>query len=199
VTDYGSINFYYDQFKFPFGGYRFPISNAGEEFLLNYLKAFKDNISLKANYKYENKDYLLNQDDQKTIARRGRNEIRLMLSWNISNEIKLKSSASYNVIRIREADIRDEGILLSNAIFINLIDNLRLSGEISFFKTDSYFSSVYEYDNNMEGLVRGIMLYGEGTKLNIFFSYKFWRIITISGQYKEIIKPKELLINPISL
>jgi hypothetical protein len=66
----------------------------------------------------------------------------------------------------------------------------------SFFKTDSFFSSVYEFDNNMGGLVRGEVLYGEGAKINLYLSYKLFKELTISAQYSEIIKPKEVLINP---
>jgi hypothetical protein len=196
LTNYGTINFYYDQFKFPSGGYRFPTSSAGEEFLLSYSNTFNDNISIKANYKYENKDYIQNQEEQKTITRRGRNDIRLILSWNVSKEIRLKSAANYNVIRIREENMTEDGFLLSNSILINAKNNFKISIGISFFKTDSYFSSVYEYDNNIAGLVRGNVLYGEGTKLNIFLSYVIFKLITISGQYREVIKPRESLVNP---
>jgi hypothetical protein len=195
-TNFGTINFYYDQFKFPFGGYRFPISNSGEEFLFSYTNSFKENINIKTNYKYEDKDYLLNQDDQKSIVRRGRNDIRFILSWNFSKEVRLKSIVEYNVINIKEDNIKEKGILFTNSIFINLINNLKLTGVISFFRTDSFFSSVYEFDNNMGGLVRGEVLYGEGAKINLYLRYKLFKELTISAQYSEIIKPKEVLINP---
>ena len=197
LTDFGTINFYYDQFKFPFGGYRFPLSNAGEEFLFSYTNTFKTDINIKTNYKYENKDYLLNQDDQKSIVRRGRNDFRVILSWNLSKEVRLKSIAEYNAIRIKEDNMTEEGILLTNSIIINLINNLKLTGVISFFRTDSFYSSVYEYDNNIGGLVRGEVLYGEGTKINLYLSYRLSKELTFSAQYSEIIKPKESLINPI--
>jgi hypothetical protein len=197
LTDFGTINFYFDQFKFPFGSYRFPISNAGEEFLFSYTNTFKTDINIKTNYKYENKDYLLNQDDQKSIVRRGRNDFRVILSWNLSKEVRLKSTVEYNAIRIKEENMTEEGILLTNSIIMNLINNLKLTGDISFFRTDSFFSSVYEYDNNIGGLVRGEVLYGEGTKINLNLSYRFFKELTISAQYSEIIKPKESLINPI--
>jgi|CZKP01.1.fsa_nt_gi hypothetical protein len=197
LTDFGTINFYYDQFKFPFGGYRFPISNAGEEFLFSYTNTFKENVNIKTNYKYENKDYLLNQDDQKSIVRRGRNDIRVILSWNLSKEVRVKLITEYNAIRIKENNMTEEGILLTNSVLIDLIKNLRLTGIVSFFRTDSFYSSVYEYNNNIGGLVRGEVLYGEGTKINLYLSYKLFKELTISAQYSEIIKPKESLINPI--
>jgi hypothetical protein len=197
LTNFGTINFYYDQFKYPFGGYRFPISNTGEEFLLSYIYTFKTDINIKTNYKYENKDYLLNQDDQKSIVRRGRNDFRIILSWDLSKEIRLKSIAEYNAIKVKADNMTEEGILLTNSVSINLKNRLKISGVISFFRTDSFFSSVYEYNNNIGGLVRGDVLYGEGTKINLYLSYKLFNELTISGQYAEIIKPKESLINPI--
>jgi hypothetical protein len=196
LTDFGSINFYYDQFKFPFGSYRFPISNTGEEYLCSYTNTFKEDLNLNINYKYENKDYLLNQDDQKSIARRERNDLKVILAWRISNELKLKIIINYNAIRIKDNNITERGILFGNSFLLNLTKDLKLSGVISFFQTNSFYSSVYEYDNNIEGLVRGEVLYGEGMKLKLFANFKLLNELTISAQYSEILKPKELLINP---
>jgi hypothetical protein len=196
LTNYGTLNFYYDQFKYPFGGYRFPLSNTGEEFLLSYSNTFNDDINIKLNYKNENKDYLLNQEDQNSIVRRGRNDLRFILSWVISKQIKLKSTAEYNAIRIDGRNVLDKGILLGNSIIMNCSNDLILKGSISFFQTDSFFSSVYEYDNNISGLIIGDILYGEGAKLNIFMNYKLFRALNISIQYSEIIKPRESIINP---
>jgi hypothetical protein len=196
LTDFGTINFYYDQFKFPFGGYRFPISNTGEEFLFSYTNTIREVINIKTNYKYENKDYLLNQDDQKSIVRRGRNDLRVNLSWNFYKGVRLNSIAEYNTIRIKENKMMEQGILITNSITINLINNLTMTGSISFFRTDSFFSSVNEYDNNIRGLVRGEVLYGEGANIKLYLSYKVLKELTISTQYSEITKPKESLINP---
>jgi hypothetical protein len=197
LTELGTINFYYDQFKFPFGSYRFPISNTGEEFMFSYTNMFNDVIYIKTKYKYENKDYLLNQDDQKSIVRRGRNDFRVSLSWKLSQSVRLNSLAEYNAIRIKEHNLTEEGILLTNSILINPIDHLKMTGAISFFRTDSFFSSVYENESNIAGLIRGKVLYGEGVKIKIYFSYSLLNILTISAQYSQITKPKELLISPI--
>ncbi|MDR3667587.1 MAG: helix-hairpin-helix domain-containing protein [Ignavibacteriaceae bacterium] len=197
LTEFGTFNFYYDQFKFPFGSYRFPISNAGEEFMLSYTNIFIDDITITTKYKNENKDYLLNQDDVKSIVRRGRDDFRILLSWKISNKLRLISVAEYNAIRIREDNLTEEGLLLSNSLLLNLSSHLTIVYGISTFKTDSFFSSVYENDNNIEGLIRGELLYGEGIKIKLFISYKILKRITISAQYAAIKKPKEILINPI--
>jgi hypothetical protein len=197
LTKYGTLNFYYDQFKFPFGGYRFPISNAGEEFMLNYTNTIKDDVNIKIVYKYEDKDYLMDVEDQKSITRRGRNDIRIILSWNQSKEIGYKTSVEYNVIRLRENNIIEEGTLIGNSVLINLIDNMKITGGVCFFRTDSFYSSVFEYENNIQGLVRGKVLYGEGAKVSFYINYRILQVMNISAQYSEIIKPKEVLINPI--
>ncbi|MDR3609467.1 MAG: helix-hairpin-helix domain-containing protein [Ignavibacteriaceae bacterium] len=197
LTRYGTLNFYYDQFKFPLGGYRFPISNAGEEFLVSYSNTIKEDINIKLNYKYEDKDYLVDQEDQRSIVRRGRNDVRLLLSWNLLKEVSIKCLAEYNGIRIKEVNRIEEGVLLGNSLILNLINNLKFTGTVCFFRTDSYFSSVYEYDGSIRGLVRGEVLYGEGVKLSYYINYKLIGGVNFSLQYSEIIKPKEQLINPL--
>jgi hypothetical protein len=189
-TKYGSINFSFDQFKFPLGSSGLPISNSGEEFLLSYMGSIKDKISVKLNYKNEDKDILLDLEDKKSMTRRRRNDLRFVLSWDFLKDIKIKSLTEYNSIRIEEKGIKEDGILLGNSLIINIIKDVRINTSFSFFRTDSFFSSVYEYDTNIKGLLRGEFLYGEGMKIKIYFEYIIIAGLNLSTQYSEIIKPR---------
>jgi len=195
-TDYGTLNVYYDQFKFPFGGYRFPISNSGEELLIGYINSLTDNIDIKFNYKYENKDYIINEAEQKYVYRRLRNDLRFILRWNLWGTIDEKTIAEYNSVTIQQNHLNEQGVLLSNSISLHFSNYLDFAFSISLFKTRSYYSSVYEYDEYINGLITGRVLYGEGLKLNIYLKYQLFHNVNLSVQYSETFKPKEILINP---
>ncbi len=196
-TGYGLLSLFYDQFKFPFGSYRFPTSNSGEEFMLGYMNSFSDNINIKINYKYENKDYVTTDLDHKYIGRRIRNDLRFNLRWTLSEEINVKSVIEYNSIQMRGDKLTEQGVLLTNSISIGFLNYFKSALSISFFQTGSFYSSVYEYDEFIRGLVMGRVLYGEGLKLNLYFKYQMFPNVGVSIQYSEIYKPEEILINPI--
>jgi hypothetical protein len=188
-TDLGLFNLYFDQFRFPSGGYNFPISHSGEELHFTYSKTFEDNLILKFHYKYENKDYMSEDPDYKIIVRRLRNDYRFSLDWELNELFRLKTSVEYNAVFIKDNNLSEKGILLANSFWINLPNNINLSCSFSFFQTSSYFSSVSELENNIPGLITGRLLYGEGLKLNINASKIFFNSVKITGQYSETVKP----------
>lgn len=196
TTGYGTLIVYYDQFKFPFGLSRSSVSNSGEEFLLRYSNYFSNNTNINISYKYENKDYILNDTEQVYIGRRLRNDLRLITRVSLFGSIDIKTIIEYNSIRIMQDHLNDQGILLSNSFSICPIDYIKVSCSFSLFKTASFYSSVYEYDEYISGLVTGRVLYGEGLKLNLYLRYQVFHNVYISAQYSEMFKPKEILVNP---
>jgi hypothetical protein len=57
------------------------------------------------------------------------------------------------------------------------------------FKTDSYNSRVYQFENDVPGVLSNPPLYGEGIKWYIFFRYKTDYGISVSAKYSELNKP----------
>jgi len=110
----------------------------------------------------------------------------------------VKTAVEYNSIRIKQNHSNEQGILLSNSVSTILCSLLNFALSVSFFKTNSYYSSVYEYEEFINGLITGRLLYGEGLKLNIFMKLQLFSNINMSAQYSETYKPKESLVNPLN-
>ena len=196
MTVYGILSVYFDQFTFPSGNNRLPVSNSGNEFLIGYSNLYFDIIDLKLNYKYEDKGYLLNDDQQTYIGRRLKNDIRFTIIWNLLKDFIYKSTIEYTSIWVVLESRKEQGILIGNSIDLSLSNNLRFAWSFSFFKTNSYLSSVYDYESYTNGLLTGRVLYGDGLKQNFLLQYKLFNNIGLSIQYNEMFKPKDSIFNP---
>ena len=69
--------------------------------------------------------------------------------------------------------------------------SLNIYGRIIFFKTDSFNSAIYEYENNLTGVLTNIPLFGEGIRWYMIVRYKLFKFMTLSFKYSETYKPGE--------
>ena len=60
-----------------------------------------------------------------------------------------------------------------------------------FFKTDSFNSAIYEYENDLTGILTNVAMYGEGIRLYLLLRYKVLSHFFLSCKYSETYKPKE--------
>ena len=70
-------------------------------------------------------------------------------------------------------------------------NSFNLYGRVIFFKTDSFNSAIYEYENNLTGVLSNIPLFGEGIRWYVLMRYKLFRFMALSFKYSETYKPGE--------
>jgi hypothetical protein len=70
-------------------------------------------------------------------------------------------------------------------------NNFNLYGRIIFFKTDSFNSAIYEYENNLTGVLTNIPLFGQGIRWYFLLRYRPHQSFTLSIKYSETHKPAE--------
>ncbi|MGQ9643414.1 MAG: hypothetical protein ACUVT3_06120 [Ignavibacterium sp.] len=66
-----------------------------------------------------------------------------------------------------------------------------LYGRIIFFETDSFNSAVYEFENDLTGVLTNLAMYGKGLRWYLMIRYKPFRFATLSLKYAETYKPNE--------
>jgi len=147
---------------------------------------------LRARYKYENKDVTESIDNSKQVVKRLRQVIRGEIIYSISNRIRLKGRFEYNSFRISKTDEKENGYLIFQDVRYSPADNFNLYGRIIFFKTDSFNSAIYEYENNLTGVLTNIALFGQGIRWYLLVRYKPAKIFTLSAKYTETYKPSEV-------
>jgi hypothetical protein len=85
----------------------------------------------------------------------------------------------------------ENGFLIFQDVRFVPIPRLNLYGRIIFFKTDSFNSAIYEYENNLTGILSNLAMYGEGTRWYFIIKYGIARYFTLSFRYSETYKPRE--------
>ena len=188
-TPIGLLNFYYDQFKFPYATYFNPNPTQGDEYLIDFLSKPIRKFEIRARYKYENKDLTQLIDNSKSVVKRLRQVFRGELIYTIGNKIRLRGRFEYNTFQIAQTGENENGYLVFQDVRYSPSSNFNLYGRIIFFKTDSFGSAIYEYENNLTGVLTNIPLFDEGIRWYLMIRYRPHKILTVSAKYSETYKP----------
>lgn len=192
---FGVLNVYYDQFKFPYRTFTNVSPSDGDEVLAELsLKPLK-NTESKIRFKYENKDISQTIDDLRQVTKRLRQSVRFEIIHSSSRTIRLRSRAEYNYFRVNSSGVKEDGYLLFQDIRYRPDNNLNLYGRIIFFRTDSFNSAIYEYENDLTGVMTNLAMYGEGIRWYFIARYKIFRMLSLSLKYSETYKPKETALS----
>ena len=192
-TPAGLLNFYFDQFKFPYASYFIPLPVQGNEFLINFTSKPLKYLVTRLRFKHESKEQLTGNSEQgnKIIAPRLRENFRIELIYDLSKRIRIKGKFEYNNYRINDISSIEEGYLYFQDLRIIPIKDLTFYGRIIIFDTDSFNSAIYEYENDLNGILSSTALFGIGIRWYLIFKYKLLNMITISAKYSETYKPGE--------
>ena len=185
------LNFYYDQFKFPYATSSIPLPSEGDEFLVDLLTKPFTKFELKLRYKNENKEVTGIIENTTQLVRRIKQLGRVEMVYNVSRTLRLKGRIEINYYNIKKLNENENGFLIFQDVRFVPIPRLNLYGRIIFFKTDSFNSAIYEYENNLTGILSNLAMYGEGTRWYFIIKYGIARYFTLSFRYSETYKPRE--------
>lgn len=194
-TFLGVVNLYYDIFKFPYKTSENSLSSEGNEFLINLISRPFTRIETRMRYKYENKEVSELINSNQNIVRRLKQIIRAEFLYDLSKSLRLKWRFEYNHFRIGEASIKESGLLMFQDIRYLIQRDFSLYGRIIFFHTDSFNSAVYEFENDLFGVIPNLAMYGKGMRWYLIVKYKPVSVMTISAKYAETFKPQEKFLS----
>jgi len=187
-TFLGTINLYYDQFKFPYPIFRAVLPSAGDELFFNWIsKPFKSSKFI-FRFKEENKFVTGELNLFRTMVKRSRKSVRTELTFKAFKNLRLRERFELNYFNIRSMNLRENGFLFFHDIRYTHSNRLNIYGRIIFFKTDSFNSAVYEFENDLRGVLYNIPLYGKGFRWYLLFSYRLFSHYILSMKYSETIK-----------
>ncbi|MBN2571040.1 MAG: helix-hairpin-helix domain-containing protein [Ignavibacteriales bacterium] len=189
-SEFGNFNLYFDQFKFPYPTYSNPLPSKGNEVLLNYsVKPFKKTeIILKI--KNENKEISETIIGEDALIMQNKYNFKIEAIYYVIKEIRLKTRFEYVTIN-NDLDNKEDGFLTFQDIQWRPSKQLDVYARIIFFRTDSYNSRLYEFENDITGIITNPAMYGEGIKWYFLIKYKPFDFVTISMKYSELYKPNE--------
>jgi hypothetical protein len=194
-TFLGIVNLYYDIFKFPYKTSENSLSSEGNEFLINLNSRPFARIETRLRYKYENKEVSEIINSNQNIVRRLKQIIRTEFLYDVSKSLRLKWRFEYNHFQISEASIKESGLLIFQDIRYLIQRNFSLYGRFIFFHTDSFNSAVYEFENDLFGVMPNLAMYGKGLRWYLIVKYRPISELTISAKYAETFKPQEKFLS----
>lgn len=191
-TIYGTFNFYFDQFKFYYVSDRFPFPAKGNDFLIYYSFKPVKNSELRIRYKNEKKETPnITNDVYSLIGIRFQN-IRGEFIFSPFKNLQLRSRIDFVEVTPMYPKTKNEGYLIFQDVKFQPVNNISLSARVIFFKTDSYNSRVYEFENDLIGVMTNPALYGDGMRWYLLAKLQTSFGLTVSMKYSEIYKPNEI-------
>ena len=192
---FGVLNLYYDIYKFPYRTNENSLSSEGNDLLIDFAAMLLPKFELRLRYKYENKEVteLINFDEE--IVRRLKQIARTEFIYNLTKDLRLKARIDYNHYFIKDANLKENGFLIFQDIRYAPIKKINLYARIIFFQTDSFNSAVYEYENDLLGVMPNLAMYGKGIRWYLIIKYKPLKFLTLSTKYSETYKPDETTLS----
>jgi len=190
-TPLGKINFYYDQFMFPAASNSSPLSSKGNELLLGLSSRILKNLETTLRYKNEKKDVVLSGLANKEFSERFRQQFRFETIFSVSAKLQLKNRIEYNSYGLKKNSYNERGWLFFQDVKYKMQQNISIYGRIIFFKTDSFNSAIYEFENDLPGVMSNLAMYGEGFRWYLLLKMKLINSLELSFKYSETTKPKE--------
>lgn len=190
-TSIGIINFYFDQFKFPYATFDNPVPSEGNEFLVDLRSKPVGKVETKFRYKNERKEVSSDLSGAKILVNRLKQNFRMEIVYSISKSLRLKGRFEYNKFLIKGLKLNEEGYLMFQDLRFRIPKKLDFYFRISFFKTESFNSAIYEYENDLTGILASHAMYGEGVRWYFIIKYNLMKALTLSCKYSETFKPVE--------
>lgn len=187
----GTFNIYYDQYKFSYTSSNYVLPSNGNEFLIFYENKFSSSLIFRLRYKYESQDLDEIVNGEYRLIKLIKNSLRPELSYQISKSLQLRTRIEYLFIGSNEVVEAENGFLIFQDVKYSPINNMSLQARIILFSTDSYNSRIYQFENDLPGVMTNPALYGEGMRWYLTAKYKTNFGLIISLKYTELYKPNE--------
>ncbi len=183
-----SVNLYFDQFRFPYRTYYNPVPTTGNDFLADANLFIKKGFMVSLKIKNKNKEERIITSDEEgrqmgVIDNRNQFNLRCGFVYDFSGKFLIGSRAEFTNVNYKNTGMKSRGYLFYSDIKISLIKKIVLSSRIAFFQTDNYDSRIYEYEEEVRGIVSNVALYGKGVRWYLVLRAKILNSVEFSFKY----------------
>ena len=184
------LNGYYDQFEFPYRTYGDPVSTSGNDFLTYIEWRAGNGLIFYLKYKNENKEETQNTFDEfgrnvKRIGNRNQTNARFGFIYQLTKSFRFRSRFEYVYIDYKNFSPDYKGTLFYSDIRFIPLNKLTFDLRYIIFDTDNYDSRIYEFENDIAGVMSNLGLYGKGRRGYVVMNYKPFPFFMISAKYAE--------------
>ncbi|MCU7513458.1 MAG: helix-hairpin-helix domain-containing protein [Ignavibacteria bacterium] len=188
-TPLGTFGIFYDQFKKEKQSYSLPAN--GNKFGMSF--SFSTAKNLKMNFRYRNGDEeICNLRDPfaGTVTRQSRT-FRADLRMDFTSSLFIKLHGSLNRYMDTKEDKKEKGFLLYEETAVSR-SMFSLSARISYFRTESYYSRIFQVEYDTPGSLANSFLYGQGVRWFINLRGRIFQGVSVSMKYSETYRSESL-------
>lgn len=173
------LNAYVDMFRFPWLRYQTDAPSLGYEYLLKLDYAINSNMSLYAQYRWEEKGGNLsnNVGNIDYLGANRRQNLRFHFNYRVNDQVELRSRVEFSFYK--DADKTKGMLIYQDFIYRPTIIPLTVQTRLAFFDTDDYDTRIYAYENDVLYSFSVPAVYGKGLRFYINLNYKVNRMISI--------------------
>ncbi|MCX7878617.1 MAG: hypothetical protein N2510_08275, partial [Ignavibacteria bacterium] len=187
-----TVNAYFDQYKFPYRTFFIPMPTRGNDFLLYTEWKVAKNLKAYTKYKHENKEDVTRTFDSnglevRKIYTRSQTNYRIQIDYELFSSFRIRSRAEYVFVSNEGLLPSEKGILLFSDFRVKPFRSVILDWRFIIFQTDSYDSRLYEYENEINGVVTNQGLYGKGRRWYVLLKYRPLSFLELSAKYSETV------------
>lgn len=184
------VNGYLDQYKFPYRTYFNPVPVSGNDFLTNIEWRAAKGFVFNLKYKNENKEETQTAADEygrdvRRIDNRNQLNVRTGFIYQVTDKFRFRSRYEYVNVSYKNFGVNNKGYLFFSDIRIIPIKGFVFDTRFIFFDTDDYDSRIYEFENDIQGVMSNVALYGKGRRWYLLVKYKPFPFASISVKYAE--------------
>ena len=191
-TKLGRSIIYYDIFKFPASSFYSDFPSTGNELSVYHEFIPVKRTKVRLNLKIENKEKQSVFDNRIITSARKIVKYKIDFTNQLSKSLRLKSRIEFS--DFKDVTVDESGLLLYQDLHAKYSKSISIYGRIIFFKTDSYNSRVYEFENDLTGTMYNPALFGEGIRWYSMVKYRPAKNLILSGKYSETYKPDERIM-----
>ena len=192
-TPLGYLNIYYDIFRSFSESFFSDFPTSGSDFLIYYDLKVSRSLQFGIKYKWEVKEKQVKLNLNELLIDESKSNYRVEIKYKLNKFINGKSRIE--LVNFASGDEIESGFLSFQELKLAIPKHFSISSRIIFFDSDSYNSRLYEFENDVRGVMSNFPLFGEGFRWYFLFSYSPFNNFSISAKYSETYKPNEKIIS----
>ena len=189
------ISAYFDIFSNPWRTFFEPLPVEGREFSGQVEQKFGRQIHLTFRFR-EKEDWEVEDAfdvfgrTKKELVQKKRSQLRLQLDYKIFKQLRLRSRVEF--IKVRQnrfnsgkSKDHENGFLVYQDIRLRPTKNFQIQARLTFFESDSFNSRLFQYENDLPGVLTNRALFGRGNRWYLLVKYQPMKKLAAHLKYSE--------------
>ena len=188
-----TLSSYYDQFKFPEPRSGVSFASKGHD-VLSQLEIHPAR-RLEITCRYQNKLTEVGETMENPFGfqmrvndSHRRQLVRLNLDYQLNKHTRLRGRIERVFFTTSVSNRSEKGLMFYQDVLLNTITKVWLNFRVAFFETDSYDARIYEYENDLQGVLSLPALYGRGVRWYVLARYKLTNDLELSAKYSDLLR-----------